>query len=55
MIQQDRILCGEGGYLQDCSRQLLDLVQDPLLDKDGPEALTGESQLRPRTLYPTLL
>lgn len=51
-VLQDRILFSDDDYLKDCARRLTDLVNDPLVQPDAVEALTGDSHLRPRTVYP---
>lgn len=42
----------EDDYRQECMKELHRIVNDPLLDGDAIERLTGESQLRPRNVYP---
>ena len=54
MISQDQLLCTpQQGYLEECSRNLIHLVHDPLVLDGSAERTVGESQLRPRTLYPS--
>ena len=52
-VLQDQMLCAGDDYLMDCARRLTRLVRDPLVEPDAIEALTGDSHLRPATLYPT--
>lgn len=51
-LQQTAAAMNDTEYRDACNRSLHVLVDDPLLRPDTPEALLGESQLRPRTVYP---
>jgi hypothetical protein len=52
-LQQRRLCLSSDEYRTQCMRQLLDIIQDPLADGSAAaEAVLGESQMRPATLYP---
>lgn len=53
-VLQDQLLCSPEDYLRSCASRLTDLVHDPLADPHAIETLTGDSHLRPATLYPDL-
>ena len=52
LAQERCLFLTEDDYRADCMRRMQAVIQDPLLDHQATETLTGESQLRPRTLYP---
>lgn len=52
-IKQDIMLISNDDYLAECARDLTRIVHDPLVDPDNAHSIiTGDSHLRPRTLYP---
>ena len=40
-------------FRRECNLRLHRMVDDPLLSSQSPEVVSGESQLRPRTVYPS--
>ena len=55
-LQQQRLCLSSDEYRTQCMRQLLDIIQDPLADGSAAsEAVLGESQMRPTTLWPTTI
>ena len=51
-LRQDLLLTQPCDYLSECAAKVSEMLRDPLLSPDAWKAITGDSQLRPRTLYP---
>jgi hypothetical protein len=51
-IQQDASYMFPEEYERVYAQRIQSIMNDPILSSDGYERINGDSQLRPRTLYP---
>ena len=51
-MQQEASFLFPDEYERSFATRIRNIMDDPILGNDGYETVSGDSQLRPRTLYP---